>query len=124
MGANRISRDRLRLATPIVPEKAVLKHRIWTERLRIGRVAIFQVNAPKVFKAAVLIVVAAEADLAVVIALVVAAAVDSAAVIASVAAEASADSAVAIASVVAVASAAVALEGSAAAGSGAAGGSN
>ena len=75
MGANLISRDRLKLAAPIVPEKAVLgdqisvlKHRIWTERLRIGRVAIFQVNAPKVFKAAVLIVVVAAALAAAVIA--------------------------------------------------------
>ena len=42
----------------------VLKHKIWTVRLRIGRVAIFQASVPRISNAAALIALVAVGDLA------------------------------------------------------------
>ena len=72
-------------ATIAVPVKAVLtgqilirKGRIWTARLRIDHVVIFQASAPRIFNAAGLIAPAAVGDLAA-----IASVADSAAAIAS-----------------------------------------
>jgi hypothetical protein len=54
----------------------ILKDKIWTARLRIDHVAIFQASASRVFKAVALIVLAAAAD-SVVIASVAAVVTDS-----------------------------------------------
>jgi hypothetical protein len=44
----------------------ILKDKIWTARLRIDHVVIFQASAPRIFNAAALIAAAAVVDLAVI----------------------------------------------------------